>query len=534
MAHTAKVSEPKEKNIEQETLPETIMIGAVAVFVFALFVLYPIYFQDKYSNMGNAKYDFFKTAYTIFIPVMLLSCVCYLFLKRKELSIKTICQEMVLTDWFVLAYLVVCWVSYGLSDYKDTAFWGYDGWFMGVMTQTVFVLLYFFVSRWFLWHWSYWWFIAVPSAAVFLLGILHRFNVDPLGMYEGLNENMKILFLSTLGQATWYSSYLCIALPIGMACYWYQRGKKWSVLWGTFLCIAFASVVTQNSDSAYMALGGSFLVLFWLSFKSNEYFVRFWELVVMCLASFKVIGALQGIFPNRAVRLEGLSTFCSQSIVTLILLVIAIGVYAAVLLADQKEKLQIEKCCKIRNVFYALIPVGIVVVIICIYLVSNGKVQGTFLNRIGYFNFDEHWGNNRGFTWKFTTRMYVDYGFREKMFGCGPDAYAGAAYAYDSASLQGFWGNSVLACAHNEWLNCLVDVGILGLITYLGSFVTAFFLFVENWKQQPYLVGASVAIVSYFLHNFFCYQQIICTPIIFVVIGIGVALLRRKDEYVAG
>ena len=46
MAHTNKTIEPK-KSAEQETLPETIMIGAVAVFVFALFVLYPLYFQDK-------------------------------------------------------------------------------------------------------------------------------------------------------------------------------------------------------------------------------------------------------------------------------------------------------------------------------------------------------------------------------------------------------------------------------------------------------------------------------------------------------
>lgn len=530
MAHTNKINEPK-KSIEQETLPETIMIGAVAVFVFALFVLYPLYFQDKYANMGNAKYDFFKTAYTVFIPVMLLACVSYLFLKRKELSIKTICQEMVLTDWFVLAYLIVCWISYGLSDYKDTAFWGYDGWFMGVMTQTVFVLLYFFVSRWFLWHWSYWWFIAVPSAIVFLLGILHRFNVDPLGMYEGLDENIKILFLSTLGQATWYSSYLCIALPIGMACYWYRRELKWSALWGVFLVVAFASVVTQNSDSAFMALGGSFLVLFWLSFESNKYFVRFWELVIMCLASFKAIGALQGIFSERAIKLEGLSTFCSQSMVTMILLVISIVVYVGVFLADRKGKLHIERFCKARNILYALIPVGIIVVVICIYSVSSGKVSGTFLNRIGYFKFDDHWGNNRGFTWKFTARMYGDYGFKEKLFGCGPDAYAGYAYAYDSASLQGFWGNSVLACAHNEWLNCLVNMGLLGLITYLGSFVTAFFIFMKNWKSHPLFVGSATVIVSYFLHNFFCYQQIICTPIIFVLIGIGVALLRRKSEY---
>ena len=530
MAHTNKVSEPK-KNLEQETLPETIMIGGVAVFVFALFVLYPLYFQDKYANMGNAKYDFFKTAYTIFLPIMLLSCVCYLFLKRKELSIKTVCQEMVLTDWFVLAYLIVCWISYGLSDYKDIAFWGYDGWFMGVMTQTVFVLLYFFVSRWFLWHWSYWWFLAVPSAIVFLLGILHRFNVDPLGMYEGLDEGTKVLFLSTLGQATWYSSYLCIAIPIGMACYWYRRELKWSLLWGGFLCIAFASVVTQNSDSAYMALGGSFLVLFWLSFQADEYFIRFWELAVMCLASFKIIGILQHIFSSRTVKLEGLSTFCSQSMATWVLLALAIVIYMGVFFVNKNGGIHIGKFYMARNIIYLLIPIFITVLMACIYLVTSGKISDTALNNIGYFNFNDQWGNSRGFTWKFTTRMFDSYGFREKIFGCGPDAYGRAAYVFDAVSLQGFWGNSVLACAHNEWMNCLVDMGILGLVTYLGSFATAFLIFMKNWKQHPFFSGAATALVSYFLHNFFCYQQIICTPIIFVVMGIGVALLRRKETF---
>ncbi len=530
MARTNKIKEPK-KDIRQETLPETVMIGGVAVFVFALFALYPLYFQDKYANMGSAKYDFFKTAYTVFIPVMLLACISNLFLKWKELSIKKVCQEMLLTDWFVLAYIIVCWISYGLSDYRDAAFWGYDGWFMGVMTQTIFVLLYFFVSRWFLWHWSYWWFIALPSAIVFLLGILHRFNVDPLGMYEGVDESVKILFLSTLGQATWYSSYLCIALPIGMACYWYKRELKWSTLWGVFLCIAFASVVTQNSDSAFMALGGSFLVLFWLSFESDEYFVRFWELAVLCLASFKVIGVLQKIFAGRSIQLEGLSTFCSQSTATWILLAVAVVIYAGLYSINRKGKLHIEKFRMARNVLYALIPVFIIALVVCIYLVTTGRISGTFLNNIGYLNFDEHWGNNRGFTWKFTMRMFGDYGIREKFFGCGPDAYASAAYAFDPESLQGFWGNSILACAHNEWMNCLVDMGIFGLVTYLGSFVTTFLVFMKDWKEHPFVVGGAVAIVSYFLHNFFCYQQIICTPIIFVVTGIGVALIRKKKGY---
>lgn len=530
MAQTSK-GKGQKKNIQQETLPETVMIGGVAIFIFAIFALYPLYFQDKYANMGSAKYDFFKTAYTIFIPVMLLSFVCYLFLKRKELSIKKICQEMLLTDWFMLVYIIVCWISYGLSDYKDAALWGYDGWFMGVMTQTVFVLLYFFVSRWFLWHWSYWWFIVVSSSVVFLLGILHRFNVDPLGMYEGVDEYVKILFLSTLGQATWYSSYLCIVLPIAMACYWHRREMKWSTLWGGFLCIVFASVVTQNSDSAFMALGGSFLVLFWLSFEADDYFMRFWELVILCLSSFKVIGVLQMIFADRTVPLEGLSIFCSQSMETWILLAVAVLVYVGLYFANNKVKMDIRKFWMVRNVLYILIPIFIAVVIVCIYLVTTGKVTGTFLNKIGYFVFDDRWGNNRGFSWKLSARMFADYGVKDKLFGCGPDVFASAAYAFDAEGLQGFFGNSILACAHNEWMNCLVNMGVFGLVTYLGSFVTAFYVFLKNWKQHPFIAGAATAMVSYFLHNFFCYQQIICTPIIFIIIGIGVALIRRKTEF---
>lgn len=298
-----------------------------------------------------------------------------------------------------------------------------------------------------------------------------------------------------------------------------------------FLCIAFASVVTQNSDSAFMALGGSFLVLFWLSFESDEYFVRFWELAVLCLASFKVIGVLQKIFAGRAIQLEGLSTFCSQSTATWILLAVAVVIYAGLYSINRKGKLHIEKFRMARNVLYALIPVFIIALVVCIYLVTTGRISGTFLNNIGYLNFDEHWGNNRGFTWKFTMRMFGDYGIREKFFGCGPDAYASAAYAFDPESLQGFWGNSILACAHNEWMNCLVDMGIFGLVTYLGSFVTTFLVFMKDWKEHPFVVGGAVAIVSYFLHNFFCYQQIICTPIIFVVTGIGVALIRKKKGY---
>lgn len=56
-----------------------------------------------------------------------------------------------------------------------------------------------------------------------LLGILHRFSIDPLGMYQGLDESWQLLFLSTIGQASWYSGYVCVALTAGAAVFLLQR-----------------------------------------------------------------------------------------------------------------------------------------------------------------------------------------------------------------------------------------------------------------------------------------------------------------------
>lgn len=54
------------------------------------------------------------------------------------------------------------------------------------------------------------------SGITFILGILNRFGVDPLGMYKGISSSYQILFLSTIGQATWYSSYVCTVFAIGL------------------------------------------------------------------------------------------------------------------------------------------------------------------------------------------------------------------------------------------------------------------------------------------------------------------------------
>ena len=106
-------------------------------------------------------------------------------------------------------------------------------------------------------------------------------------------------------------------------------------------------------------------------------------------------------------------------------------------------------------------------------------------------------------------------------FGPGPDCYASVAYAVDprATEMYNLWNHEIVVCCHNEWLNMLFDQGILGFITYFGIFVSSFVMFIRKFNN-PIMVAGSSAIMAYFLHNMFCYQQILCTPMIFIIIAL--------------
>ena len=94
--------------------------------------------------------------------------------------------------------------------------------------------------------------------------------------------------------------------------------------------------------------------------------------------------------------------------------------------------------------------------------------------------------------------------------------------------MQQFWAGEIVVCCHNEWLNMLVTEGILGLAAYVAVFVTALIgaskRAVEDKRYVPYMC----AILAYMGHNLFCYQQCICTPVVFIAIAM---IELSRDEY---
>ncbi len=531
----------------------------VTTYVCIFFVAMPLFYHDKYFDIGDFKYKMFMYITISFLTMAAIMLAVYIFALFKEkkinaASIKTSVKSLSLIDWFVIAFAVASILSYLFSPNRTNEFpvfylfrggedspvvnlpWeGYKGWNMGLRSQLVFCALYFLVSRLFMRSWRKdALFLMLASAfIVFFFGVLHRFHIDPLGLYENLEEYHMLKFLSTLGQSSWYSSFMVVLLPIGMAFFEFKQRKITvsNILLTIYVAMGGATFVTQNSDSAYLAFVAIVTVLFAVSFTSNDIFLNFLEMMIVMLGSMKIIGIFQILFPEKATQLDNLSFFVSKSIVTWVLLAVLIVFYIYIRKIFNGEKFLINEHKSIRNVLVALIiallPLGILIG----YLNTRGMLPVSALQGVEYLTFNDNWGNNRGYTWRNTIEV-----MREPLWkgmaltGPGPDCYATVAYAAEprASEMQQFWAGEIVVCCHNEWLNMLFNEGILGFISYMGIFVSAVIIFMKKC-DNPVAVAGIAAIFGYFFHNIFCYQQILCTPMIFCVIALCEWVRRTPD-----
>ncbi|MEG1876538.1 MAG: O-antigen ligase family protein [Lachnospiraceae bacterium] len=508
-------------------LPGLMISAILYLYTVIIFVIYPLYYHNKYYDMGEAKYIFFRNVTGITFGLLLvLGLMALIFYAVKGISLKRV--SLSCTDWFVLAYAVVVWISFALTPYRTDAVWGYEGWYMGLVSQMTFVALYFLISRLLRWKITLLHMITAASSIVFVLAILHRFQIDPLLLYEGLSVDNRILFLSTIGQATWYSSFLCVVFPIGLFLFWHSEHRRLRIPYAVYVFLGFATMVTQNSDSAYIAFALMLLALFCFSFTSNLLFRHFLEVLVIGLGACKIIGILQLCYPQNVVPLEPLSVFVSQSSFTWVLYAMIVCTYLGWLWMEKHEKITITRYRQLPIFVVALTLIVIALSIVCVYLITTDQAPQflDFLRQINYFNFNEVWGSGRGFTWRYTAAVFAEYSLPMKLFGCGPDCFTAYSYALHSTELSARFGNSVLTNAHNEWFTSLMFFGVSGLITYTGIFVTTIVRGIRTAIKQPFLIAVVMCTLAYMGHNFFCYQQIVCTPLVFIIMGLGEGIQR--------
>ena len=521
----------KKKENQSLEIARVLLEYVVMALGIALCVLVPLYLKDGYHGVGDCKYELYKWIMIIGCVVVAFACVLY-FCQGGPAADRTMHTGCSLcpTDYFVFAFLFFTLLSALVGGNFTDCIAGYKGWYMGIVSMFSFALLYFMFARAGRYYKAVLYALLGTSFITYIVGVLHRMMIDVIGTYylgteQELADGYKNQFLSTLGQSSWYSSFVCTVFPLGLAIFWCARKKYLRILSGIFTAVGSMTLVTQNSDSAYMAMLGFFFVLFWFSAADAGRMERFMETVVLFLASTRVMYLLLLLHPNPSLSLDALSYFMVYSKWMSAALVLAVVLWGLSVLAVKKQKYPAKIMKAVRLILLILIVLALLLAVVILSLSAKNALPAGLLavtEKIPYMTWSDKWGNGRGQTWSFSIRMYRDMDIWHKLFGVGSDGYAPYAYSLYAERLAEMWGNRTLTNAHNEWMNALITFGLFGCISYIGIFVSACVTFAKKQKDQPVLVGFMACVVSYMCHNAFCYQTVCCTPFIFILMGIGI------------
>lgn len=503
---------------------------ATAAVMLAVCCFVPLYVSNGYYNIGEDKYAAFRQCMIWGMPVLCLLFIVHLIWNRKELQR----PQMSATDIFVVLFLLAVCLSVVCGGFLPNALKGYPGWYMGLLSQICFALIYLFTSRFgkyrsvVLITW------CVCTIPVFLSGILNRLDYDVLGYYQSIDPVYKSMFISTLGQSSWYASYVVVVLPVAIGYFIWGSKRRIRIVAYLFCLFGFGTLVSCNAESGYAAFGVMMLVFFMLSATHAKRMFCYLLVCDLFVFSGRIFYMLNQVRPN--------AYFWPDAITRIVvfrqeLMWIVLGVLVLITLVTYI-------CCKkekwperiMRNISLALLFLSVLSIIsVVVLMICNTKGVlspqiSEKLSKYSYFTWQESWGNNRGKTWTFSVQMYHNYPLINKLFGVGPDCYYDYASRHYAQRLYEMWGNQALTNAHNEWLNMLITTGLFGAISYIGIFVSAMKRFLQKENRNWFTIAVAGSIISYMAYNFFCYQQVLCTPFIFMLMGFGMYVVSHGKD----
>lgn len=514
----------------------------ISVYLCVILAVLPLY-NRGYAQIGTDKEIFFIKTMTYAGEFLLPMFVLWLILRvivakqKKELPVfwkipESIWRTLNITDKFAALYGISVVLSYVFTRYRGEALWGTVSWRMGMWTQLGAVIVYFMVSR--MWHGKDWIpaLILPVSVVVFSLGYLNKFELCPVD-----KEIINSSFISTIGNINWYCGYLVTVLFGGVYLLWKMGpgfNRKKLILMG-YVTIGFASLATQGSTSGIVTFAVVMFVLLGVSVGDAGKMECFWQEMtlfsVACLVTY-VLRSLN-VFSQELV-LEEITNILTFSAVSVIMTIVSVLMLCLIHRMRSTQHYSV----KVWSTIYRCVAIVISVVIVLIFVLigintlSGGALTGNVADPdvAKWMTFSGDWGSNRGATWSAGAGCFRETDLLHKLFGVGPDCMYAFLSNEGSPELQNmvyerFYGNR-LTNAHNEWLTILVDMGILGLVSYAGMMISAVRNFLREGDKSAMAGACGFCVLAYTVNNMFSFQQVMNISTMFVIMGIGANRLR--------
>lgn len=484
--------------MEMKNTKKELMDILCSIYMICLLVVLPLYTNGTYYLFGDVKYYLFRNISFICLGIWFV--LEGIFLLREKCSVVDIC---------VLSYGACNIVSALLSSVGDIAWAGYADWHMGAITQLLMVGIYFMVSRTYAQDAMIIYMGEAAFLGVTVIALLNRLGLDPLRLYVGFDSKdwEYSHMLSTIGNINWFCGYYSVMLALPMAGYIYSRKKRKQIFLFAVSALGMLLLCVQGSDSgpvlAVVALGIGMI----MSVKHPDRFGKVLILAATVILLLPIMGGLITLLDAQA------ATPIDGDIYTIMCWKgwWLVGAFLCIMcLLFYRVKSHVQKVIA-KTIVIMGVLMGVVGVLLPL-------LKPTSLQEAG-------WGSGRGALWGLAWKGFVQGDWKQKLIGAGPDCFAEYLLSCGltpMVEMDGHWSNSIYANAHNEWLTHLINIGILGVLAYLGIFLCGL------KRYRGMLLGVLV-LAMYGVHSLVSFQQVLNTPFLFWALGLCENQCRKSE-----
>ena len=503
-----------------------ILKKSVLNLYFSLIIcIYPLYIHNGYYDLCEVKRNFlyWVSSSTFFIFVIIL--IINLFFKKQILlDYKDFFKNITLTQKFLLIYCFIIIISYLFSDFKSEVLWGTDGWYMGTILLLLMCVLSLITSYLYSEKELVLYYFILASSFVFALAICNRFSYYPI------MEPYLPTFISTLGNINWFNGYMSIVAPIGISLYVLSETENFygKILLLLYCLLTFITGFCQGSFSIFLWEGCMFFILLWISLKKMKWIQNWLITLLLWGLSGQFVRILKYLFPYS------FNYKYAKLIDTNLTLVVSIAALFIFIILKYNEKIIAELTNKtIKNFRILLLSCLSFGFLIYSFLsIINTKIGIPFLHKNSIFTWNLQWGTDRGVCFSTALLIFERMPIFKKMIGVGADGFCAFAYSDSLIAeyINSFFSDALLTNGHNEFLTSLVNLGILGTLSYIGIFVTFFIECMKKGEKNTIIYVFAVCVICYFTNNMVNFAQIYSTPYLFLLLGVGNTYLYPKSK----
>lgn len=572
----------QNKNLQKDAFADTcgsIISGVINVFLLTLMVGLPLYLHDSYFDVLQAKYQWYYISFLLMLAVVLVLSLIMLIIDFKEFGgehAKMLFSALKPGNWkntfhpadaAVLIFWGISVISTFQSEYFYESFWGNEGRYSGLFLMTLYVVMYFIVSRF--WRGKAFIMQAFLAAGLIVcgIGITDYFRLDILNFRTHINPAQSDIFTSTLGNINTYTAYVALVMAASAAMF--ATAKGWLKTFWYYLCmvVSFFAIILGCSDNAYLALGALFALLPLLIFRNRQGIVRYLVILATFASVIQCIDYINQAYADIVIGLDSLFQILVNLpgllVIVLLLwcLAAAVAVYfkkqekkdVAALLAGNayknagqqgETKNTGKRKISLVQIWLGLIALGVLAVVLML-IDANALGHGERYGSLGnYLVFNDNWGTMRGYIWRKSLDLYADFPLMHKLFGYGPDTFG-------IMTTQTFMGDmvnttsQVFDTAHNEYLQYLLTIGPIGLAAYLVFIIGNSLKMAKYWKRENAnvsgiagseglsaesvcIIGCMFAVICYCAQALVNLNLPITAPVMWGVMSMGVAYCRNS------